>query len=61
VAWDLHTTQINENHKIITLHIKDLYVNLSIQNILKITEFRLNENNQTTPLLKIFYTSWKKY
>ena len=46
VAWDLYTIQINENHKIITLEIKDLYVNLSIQNILKITVFCLNKNNQ---------------
>ena len=51
MAWDLHTIQINEKCKIITLDIKDLYVNLSIQNILKITEFWLNENNQNHAII----------
>jgi hypothetical protein len=31
VALDLHNTRTNENHKLITLDIKDLYVNLPVQ------------------------------
>ena len=46
VARDLHNIQINENNKIITLDIKDLYVNLPIKNILRVTEFWLNKHNQ---------------
>ena len=39
VAQDLHSIQINNQHKIITLDIKDLYVNLPIQSIINITKF----------------------
>jgi hypothetical protein len=45
VAQELHNIQINENHRIITLDIKDLYLNLPIQNILHITKFWLNKHN----------------
>jgi hypothetical protein len=45
IAQELHNTQINKNHRTITLDIKDLYVNLPIQNILCITKFWLNKNN----------------
>ena len=46
VAQDLHNIQIIENNRIITLDIKDLYVNLPIKNILQVTEFWLNVYNQ---------------
>ena len=59
VAQELSNIQINENHRIITLDIKDLYVNLPIQNILRIMKFWLNKHNcdnttteQTLYLLK---------
>ena len=42
VAHDLHNVSINNQLKIITLDIKDLYVNLPIENILAITKFLLN-------------------
>jgi hypothetical protein len=45
VAQELRSTHINENHRIITRDIKDLYVNLHIQNILHITQFWLNKHN----------------
>jgi hypothetical protein len=60
LAQELHNIQINENNKIITLGIKDLYVNLPIKNILCITKFWLNKHNhdhiiteQTLYLLEI--------
>jgi len=43
---ELNNIQINENSRIITLDKKDLYVNLSIKNILCITEFWFNKCNQ---------------
>jgi len=46
LATDLNNIQINENNKIITLDIKDLYVTLPTKNILLITEFWLNKGNQ---------------
>ena len=46
LALELNNIQINENSRIITLDIKDLYVNLPIKNILRITEFWLNKGNQ---------------
>jgi hypothetical protein len=45
LAQELRNIQINENNKIITLDIKDLYVNLPINNILRITKFWLNKHN----------------
>ena len=42
VTRDLHSIQINSQHKIFTLDIKDLYVNLPIQNIISVTKFWLN-------------------
>jgi hypothetical protein len=46
LVLELNNIQTNENNRIITLDIKDLYVNLSIKNILRITEFWLNKGNQ---------------
>ena len=45
VVQDLHNIQIKNQHKMLTLDIKDLYVNLSIQNIVSITKFWLNKHN----------------
>jgi hypothetical protein len=45
LAQELHNIQINEHSKIITLDIKDLYVNLPTKNILHITKFWLNKHN----------------
>jgi hypothetical protein len=47
VAQELKTIHIYEHMKIITLHIKDLYVNLSIQGILQTTKFWLGKHNNT--------------
>jgi hypothetical protein len=44
VAQDLSNTQINNQHTMTTLDIKDLCVNLPIQDIHNITKFRLNKN-----------------
>ena len=61
VAHDLHNISVNNQHKIITLDIKDLYVNLPIKkNILAITKFWLNMfNNQpqiTQQILELIKT-----
>jgi hypothetical protein len=45
LARELHSTHINENDKLITLDIKDLYVHLPIKNILRITKFWLRKHN----------------
>jgi hypothetical protein len=45
VAQELHNIRISETHTIVNLDIKDLYVNLPIQNILRITKFWLNKHN----------------
>jgi len=44
--------QINEKMKIITLHIKDLYVNLPKQGIIQTTKFWLNKNINDNELIK---------
>ena len=59
VIWDLHNIQINDNYKTISLDIKDLYVNLPVQNILNITEFWLKKKTKTKLSLTISYTSWR--
>ena len=47
VAHDLRNISINNQLKIISLDLKDLYVNLPMKNILNITKFWLNIfNNQ---------------
>jgi hypothetical protein len=45
VALDLHNIRTNGNHKLITLDIKDLYVNLPVQGIIQITKFWFNKNS----------------
>jgi len=47
LAKNLTKIEINENHKLITYDIKDLYVNIPIQETLKITESMLNKENNT--------------
>ena len=41
----MHNIQIDRNYKLITLDIKDLYVNLPIQSIMRTTRFWLNKGN----------------
>ena len=60
IAQELNIIQINKHNKMITLDIKNLYVNLPIENILHITKFWLNKHKnenkiteQTLHLLKI--------
>jgi hypothetical protein len=50
VAHDLRNIQIRDNNRLLSLDIKDLYVNLPIKNILYTTEFWLKKQNhdQTT-------------
>jgi hypothetical protein len=45
IAQELHNINIKEYHKIITLDIKDLYVNLPKQGIIQSTIFWLDKNN----------------
>jgi hypothetical protein len=44
-AQELHKIQIKENYKMVTLDIKDLYVNLPKQGIIQSTIFWLDRNN----------------
>jgi hypothetical protein len=44
IAQELRKIQINDQHKIITLDIQDLYVNIPTQNIINITKFWLSKN-----------------
>jgi hypothetical protein len=44
VAQDLTNIQINNQHTMTTLDIKDLYINLPIQDIHNVTKFGLNKN-----------------
>ena len=61
VAHDLHNISINNQLKIISLDLKDLYVNLPMKNILNITKFWLNIfNNQpqiTQQILELIKTT----
>jgi hypothetical protein len=45
IAQELHNTYIRENHKIITLDIKDLYANLPKKGIIQTTKFWLDKNS----------------
>jgi len=59
IAQELNNSQINKHSRMITLDMKHLYVNLTIQNILHITKFWLDKHNnntiteQTLHLLKV--------
>ena len=52
VAQELSNLQINDQHKITTLDIKDQYVNLPTQNIISIAKFWQNKNNNQTTVVK---------
>ena len=45
IANDLKKLKIHENHRMITFDIKDLYVNIPIQETLRVTKILLLENN----------------
>jgi hypothetical protein len=45
VAQELSNIQIKDHHRIISLDIKDLYVNLPIKNVLWITKLWLQKQN----------------
>ena len=52
IAVELKSIQINGNTKIITMDIKDLYVNLPIQGIIKSTRYWLNKSNNNEEIIK---------
>jgi hypothetical protein len=47
LATDLTQIKLNENHKLITYDIKDLYVNIPIEETLTITKSMLLKSNDT--------------
>jgi len=53
VAEELKKIHFDEHMKIITLDIKDLYVNLPIQGILQTTKFWLSKHNTSTTIEQI--------
>ena len=60
IAEELKSIKINENNRILTLDIKDLYVNLPINCIIKATRHWLHKNNNNedviTQLLNVIKT-----
>jgi len=52
IAQELSNIKINDQHKITTLDIKDLYVDLAAQNITNISKFWLKKNNHQTMVIK---------
>jgi hypothetical protein len=68
IAQELHKIHITENHKIVTLDIKDLYFNLPKQGIIQSTMFWLDRNNinkkikeQIMQLLNIIKQNYFQY
>jgi hypothetical protein len=57
VAQELSNIQINDQHKITASDIKVLYVNLPTQNIISITKFWLNKNNNQAIVVKLNWNS----
>jgi len=51
-AEELKKIKINENSRIITLNIKDLYVNLPLNGIMQATNFWLIKNNICTDVME---------
>jgi hypothetical protein len=47
LALDLTKLKVHENHKLITFDIKELYVNIPINETLNIIKAKLLENNST--------------
>jgi hypothetical protein len=52
VANDLTYIKMKNNHKLITLEVKDLFINIPIKDIPFITEERLNFSNTETNIKK---------
>ena len=52
IAQELNNVQITNQHKMTTLDIKDLYVNVPIQSVINITRFWLNKTNNETTIIK---------
>jgi len=52
IAEELNKIKINKNSRIITLDIKDLYVNLPINGIMHPTKYWLNKNNNSEDVIK---------
>jgi len=52
IAEELNKIKINENSRIITLDIKDLYVNLPLNGIMHATKYWLNKNNNSEEVIK---------
>jgi hypothetical protein len=68
IALELHKLHITDKYKMLTLDIKDLYVNLQKQRIIQSTIFWLHKNNtskkikeQITRLLKIIEQNYFQY
>ena len=59
LANELTKININENHRMVTFDIKDLYVNIPIGEALEIANNLLKENNneQETKQINRYYTS----
>ena len=51
-AQELNNIHVTSHHKMATLGIKDLYINLPIRNKIKITKFSLNKENNETAIIK---------
>ena len=52
IAEELNEIKINENSRIITLDIKDLYVNLPLNRNMHATKYWLNKNNNSKDIIK---------
>jgi len=52
ISEELNKIKINENSRIITLDIKDLYVNLPLNGIMHATKYWLNKNNNSEDVIK---------
>jgi hypothetical protein len=52
LAQELATIHVNNSHKMITLDVKNLYVNLPMHDILKVTSFWFRKNNNDSTLAK---------
>jgi glutamate/tyrosine decarboxylase-like PLP-dependent enzyme len=53
-AQEIHKLQITDKHKMITLDIKDLYVNMPKQGIIQSTIFWLDKNNTSKEIKEQF-------
>jgi hypothetical protein len=61
VAEELVVLPINETMRIITLDIKDMYVNLPIAGIIKTNRFWLNKHNNNKELTEKHYTCYAQH